>query len=1043
MANKSFFKLIIVCVMLFFTGSLMAQQITVTGTVTDGTTNETIIGASVVEEGTTNGVITDMNGNYSIRVNGNANLVFSYIGYKTSQVSVGNRTIVNVTLEEDVFKLEEVVAIGYGTTRKTDLSTAISTVKLDQSMKSRPANINSMLQGQLPGVTIQVTGGDPLKDPTINIRGKGSRDNDGILWVVDGVPGAPYNVEDIESVTVLKDAASAAIYGASVGSGGVIVITTKQAQAGKVKVDVNISHSFQSPWRLPDVLTAEQYNMVWQDAVTNASSSASLPIVADPSRYAYGNTTRTDWLDEVFRTGHLQHYAVSLTGGSETIKAFGSFSYDKNDGVLLNTYREQMGAKLNVDFQIAKWLKFSQRASFEYTNGQGDINTTSHEGVLIGAIFYPRSATVYEYDNNGNPVLDSYGNQVYGGTIPQWAVDQGVSGYGEIRNPVATLNRLNQHRPSAKIFSTSSVEIKPISRLTLRSDFTAALRPARFEDFSPKVTEYGRPSAENSRTIEDWWRNNWLWESTATYAEAFGDHHISAMAGYTMQYDNYRRSKTYTYDYARENPHYTIFTNAGDWNKTKPEEEIWEESMMSVFGRIGYSYADRYFVTASLRRDATSKLAPENNSGVFPAVSASWKLSSESFFNVDFVNLLKLRGSWGQIGNKELVPRYSYNAPLGVTPYPAIMGANLDQQIYGTYLKTIANRSLKWETTEQTGFGLDANLFNNSLSLTVDYFYKTTKNLIDQLPVASTAGIETEPYGNVGKVVNKGWEFSANYMKTIGDVSLNVFGNLSTVTSEVKDLSPRDVLEHGTTINSLRPLRSTVGQPWYSYALIRTDGLFQSQEEIDNYVYTNPTTGATSKIQPNAKPGDLKYMDTNNDGIINDSDREYMGSYLPKVTYAFGGNFEYKGFDFGFMFQGVAGVKIFNGFKLMGMTGRQQGNNMLSDIMDSWTYNKSSNVPRLTMVEDANGNYSTVSDYFLESGSYLRLKNVTLGYTLPKSLMQNMGMDGSRIRVYLGAENLFTITPYNGFDPEVGNYGVDGGAYPVSRSFSVGLNLNF
>jgi TonB-linked SusC/RagA family outer membrane protein len=951
-----------------------------------------------------------------------------------------------VVLEETARAIDEVVVIGYGTQRKSDLSMAISTVKVDQRLKSQTSNINTLLQGQIPGMTVQVNGGDPLSGASYNIRGRGSREHDGVLWVVDGVPGAPYNMEDVETITVLKDGASAAIYGAQVGASGVIIITTKKAQAGKTRVDVNVSHGFKNAWKVPEVVTAEQYMQLWRDAVDASTSiTASLPISADPERYPYGAVTRTNWMDEVLRTGQMKHYAISVSGGSETLKALASFSYDKNDGIMLNTWKESMGGKLDIDFQVTKWLRFSERASVTYANGQGNVWNGSHQGVLLNAVFYPRSATVYEYNEDGTPVLDVNQQQIFGGTIPQWAVAQGVSGYGEIRNPVAELSRLRQNRPEANIYSTSTLEIKPLSGLTVRSDFTVGLMPSRYESFSAKVPEYGRPSVQNSRTISSTWRSKYIWENIATYAKVFDEHHFSIMGGYTYQYETRRYNWTSTLGYDKEDEHYTIFTNATDWSQDKPREEIWEEWMTSLIGRVGYSYGDRYFATASIRRDASSKLYIDNNADTFAAFSASWKISSEAFFNVPFINLLKLRGGWGQIGNVNSVDRYSSNVPLAVTRYPAAMGKDLQGVLYGTYQRTISNLDLIWETSEQTSFGLDATLLNNSLTIAIDWYRKLTKDMVDDLRIPQTAGIELAPKGNVGKMLNTGWEFSANYNKKIGDVTFNLYGNLNTVRSEVLDLDD-NILAHTNSVNggTMRPLFSEVGQAWYSYKLIKTDGLFQSQTEIDNYI--SPKTGRP--IQPNARPGDLKFVDYNNDGLINDDDRQYMGSYLPKWTYSFGASAEWRGFDFSFYFQGVSGVNIFNGFKMLGLTGRGQGSYMLADAMDNWTYNHQSGIPRLSLA-DTNSNFDMPSDFLLENGSYLRLKSITLGYTLPKSLMAKIGVPDLGLRIYVTGENLLTFTEYTGFDPEVsndpelGNFGLDAGTYPIARTFTFGINLNF
>ena len=1034
---------------LFLSVGMYAQQITTTGTVKDST-GEPIIGANVLVKGSTLGSITDIDGKFTIKVSNGDVLQFSFMGYKTIEMKAENKPM-NIVLQEDTEVLDEVVVIGYGTSRKEDLSTAVTTVKMDDRLKSRPANLASYLQGQMPGVMIQSNGGDPMAEVSMSIRGRGSRgtdksynSGDGVLYVVDGVPGAPFNMEDVESITVLKDAASAAIYGASVGSGGVVVVTTKQASAGKAKVSINISKSFKSAMNLPETLTAEQYNQVWADAVKTYGGQ--MVAARNPELFPYGNVTRTDWMDAIFRTGSLEHYALSVSGGSDVMKGFASFAYDNDKGVMLITFSRKFSAKANLDFQLSKWLKLSERATYEYKNGQGDI-MTGHQGVLNQAVFFPRSATVYDYDKEGNLMYDDQRKPLYHGTIPRWAAQEGISSpYGEIRNPVATLERLDQQRPSTKIYSTTSIEIKPISSLTIKSDFTAGLEIKTEDIFSPKVPEIGRPELENKREKSNEWKSTILWESTATWAHVFNDaHHVSAMAGYSMKYEKYKWDRYYTSKFNREDRHSITNGQAGDWSKYKPEEEIWEESMISAFARLGYSYEDRYFITGSLRRDATSKLYKDNNSGIFPAVSASWKISSESFFEPlkSVVSLLKIRGSWGQVGNVALVPRYSWNVPLNETEWPIIYGKDLHTVQNGVYAGSIGTKNLKWETTEQYGIGLDLGLFDNSLNVTIDYFNKRTKDLIEIVPMPSVAGVSVDPYGNIGDVVNRGWEFSASYQKKIGDVTFGVNGNISTVHNEVLDLGNMDYIQHTVGVNDKRPLRSAVGQPWYSYYVLKTEGIFQNEQEIKDFTWTDPQTGMTKMIQPNAKPGDFKYVDFNNDGKITDDDKQYLGSYMPKITFGFGGNVQYKGIDFSFQFQGVGKSTVYNGYKQMGYTGRGQGSNMLADVLNSWDYNKTSGVPRLAIIEDGNGNYSNLNDFFLEDASYLRLKNVTLGYTLPVSVMRAIGIPTSSLRFYVNAENLFTVTDYSGIDPEVGNFGLDGGTYPVARSFSIGFNFNF
>ncbi len=1044
--------LLLTVLMLSSSMAVFAQaKLDITGQVVD-THKEPIIGASILIKGSSKGAMTDYDGKFNLSVKNGDVLVLTYIGYATKEVKVSaTKTKYIITMKEDNKSLDELIVIGYGSSRKQDLSTAVSTLKIDKSMKSRPANIGSYLQGQLPGVSIISNGGDPLAGQGLSIRGRGSRGSEGdynsgdaVLYVVDGVAGAPFNMEDVESITILKDAASAAIYGASVGSGGVVVVTTKQAKSGKVKVHFNASKSFKNAWKLPSVLSAEEYNSVWADA--SKSAGKAVPACADAKLYPYGAVTRTNWLDAIFRTGSLEHYGLSIAGGSEKIKALASFSYDYDKGILKNTYSRQFGSKFNLDFNLAKWITFRETLTFKYSNGQGSIKT-GHEGVLSSAVLFTPSATLYDYKKNGEVYQDRYGNKLYHGTLPRWAVEEGIgSTYGEIRNPLAMLERLDQDRPSTTVYSTSSVELKPLRNLKVKSDFTIGLDNNKMDVFYARVPEIGRPDMENSRSIFNHSHNRWLWETTATYSDIFADkHHISAMAGYTMKYDKDQYTQFSMADFDREDRNHTVLNLAHKYGKQAPREGIWEESMLSGFGRLAYSFDDRYFFTASLRYDATSKLWHKNNSGVFPALSASWKISSEDFFAdmKEYINLFKIRGSWGQVGNVNLVPRYSWNVPLASTEDGIYYGKDLNNRVVGIYAQSIGVKDLTWETTEQTGLGLDLAILNNTFTLSVDYFNKKTKDLIERVPVASVAGVKIEPYGNVGEVVNKGWEFSAAFNKRFGDLDVKVFGNLTTIHNEVLDLGARDFIQHSNTINSIQPLRSGVGQPWYSYYLLKTDGIFQSDEEAQSYKWTDPKSGISKPIQGNAKAGDLKYVDTNNDGQINSDDYQYLGSYMPKITYGFGANLAYKGFDFSMLFQGVGETMIYNGFKQIGLTGRQQGGNMLSDIKKSWNYDKTSGIPRLALINDDNGNYSNPSDFYLEDGSYLRLKNLTFGYTLPKSVMQSIGLKKGDFRLFFSAENLATFTNYTGFDPEVGNFGIDAGIYPVARSFSLGLNFNF
>lgn len=1015
--------------------SVSAQNVKIKGRVVNAQTKEAIGGATVSIKGMASGSITDTDGNYAISGPANGTIVFSFVGFKTLSTPIDGKENVNVELAEDAAGLDEVVVIGYGGQKRSSLSTSVSNVKIGDEMRSQPTSLFSKLQGQIAGVTISQNGGDPLSGPSIVIRGQGSRSGDPVLYVVDGVPGAPYNEQDVETVTVLKDAAAAAIYGANVGSGGVIIITTKKAKAGKTVITAKAQTGYQQAYKLPKVLTAEQYNKVMADAAT--VSGVPIPVATDQNIYPWGNTTRTDWLDEIFRTGSMQNYAVSISDGNERLQGLASFEYNKVEGTLLNTFSKSMGLKTEVNFQPYKWLKVSQKISYRYDNGQGGVNNSGHTGVISAAMFYPRSATVYEMTQAGEYVLDGNGNKIFGGTVPLWAKNLGVAGsYGEVQNPVATLMRLNQNRPNNSVFSTTSFAVNPIEYLTVKSDLTVNGYLNHYEDFVAKKPEIGKPDLNNSRTISNYLGYGYLSETIISYERMLNKHLISLMTGASFKYNQNKGNSTTLKGFDKEDTNSQDFINGTNWTDIKPTEAFSEEATTGFFARGSYSFDDRYFMVASIRRDASSKLYKDNNYGVFPAFSGAWKASSEDFFkNQKVISMLKFRGSWGRVGNVSSVNNYSYISSLVQTGDGIYLGNNGQTFIKGVGLATIPNMKLKWETAEQTNFGVDMAILQNRLEFSADYYIKKTRDLIDQLPVPSVAGLMEAPFANVGMVENNGWEFTATYSdKTKGGLFYSISANAAFQKNTVKDLGVRDFYAHSNSIRAMQPLRSKVGESWYSYYLIKTDGIFQTQAEIDSYV---DKTG--KKIQPNAIPGDLKFVDYDGNGVINDNDRQYLGSYAPKYTYGLTANLEYKGFDCSVQIQGVNGNKIFNGVKLMTYA-PGQGWNLSSDVLNSWGYNKSSTIPLLSM-SDKNGNTSTPSDFFLEDGSYCRIKNITIGYTIPATLFGNANK--VKARVFASGQNLLTITKYSGMDPEVGNQGLDGGTYPVSRIFSVGLNLTF
>jgi TonB-linked SusC/RagA family outer membrane protein len=1021
-------------ILLFLLGLAMAAnaQQKITGTVTSGKDGSALSGVSIQAKGTSAGTTTDNNGKYALTVPaGVKTLIISAVGMQTKEQTIGNSSTIDVILELSGSVLDEVVYIGYGSSRKQDLAGAVSTLKVTDNFKGRPASLGNMLQGQIPGVRVTQSG-DPTSSGSVDIRGKGNRNGDAPLYVVDGVVGAPFNPADIETITVLKDAASASIYGAFAGSGGVILITTKQAKSGKMTVEANVWQGSQQAWRTPSVLTSEQFNMVWKDA--SDAAGRTVPRTYNPITFPYGNVTRTDWVDEIFRTGRMQHYDLSIRGGTDKMKALASISYDDVEGTLINTYNKKLTARLNVDFNLAKWIEVGQHMLYDFNKGQSAVGD-GHTGSIFGAMAYPRFSTVREYGPEGE--------LLYGGTVPRWALAEGFSVEADLRNPVAMLEKVIQHNPANKFFSKTSVRIKPIAGLQIRSDLSIEVNSNRNESFQQRFLEPGRTIDQNYRAISNSLSSWMVWDNIATYNKKFNLHDLTVMGGFLVTSRKSRYNWAEVRGYAFEDPYQTIFNNGTDWS-IRPSEDIWEENTVSYLGRASYSYDDRYFVTASYRQDASSKLSPTNNSDQFPAVSASWKISSEQFMQqFEKINLLKLRASWGQVGSVGSVRRFIYAPPYQVTSWPLFLGPNGENQAFGIFQPTIPNPNLKWERTEQLNIGFDVSLFNNSLSASADYFVKKTKDLIEAMPTPSVAGVASPPEFNIGQVENKGWEFSLNYTKKINTVEFNIGGNIGTYDNKVISIGQTAFIAHGNGVNSMNPLRSTAGMPWHSFFLIDAEGIFRDQREIDAYTYTNGA-GVTNKIQPNARPGDLKFRDANNDGLINDGDRVYMGAYdMPDFFYGFNISANWKGFSLSIFAQGVSGVNVFNGVKAMTYTG-SKGWNMSTDVLNSYNYNPNSNIPNLAVVEDPNGNFSKVSSYFLDKADYLRLKNLNLAYSLPSRILQQTGfLNNSTVRIYANAENLFTITDYKGFDPEVGNLGIDAGRFPVSRMFSVGMNVSF
>lgn len=952
--------------------------------------------------------------------------IIDYVGMssdtlKDYNLESNSNISLSITLKNGIKKLDDIVVIGYGTARKQDLSAAVATVPNMALVKDRPVqDIANMMQGQVPGVTVVSDGGHTSSMPKVTIRGIGSRGAENVLYVVDGVPNAPYNPADVVSITVLKDAASAAIYGAFSGSAGVVLVTTRQATKGDPSVQYDGFTGVKSAWKTPQSLNAADEAKVANLANTNAGIA---PLDGwDISKNPDAQATRTDWIKSIFRTGVTQRHSLTLSAGTDKFTTLFQGRYENNQGTLLNTYNKNLSLRFNSTYKFNNHISFKQEL-FWNNNDNRDAETSSgYSGVILSGIYMPRSATVYYSDGS------------FGGVGPRNSPYLGI--FGDVINPVATLLRNQPYNKGNQLLSVSELKYSQlIPGLDVFSRFSYNQTSSLYKNFTPERTEPGKPNEQNMLTYSTDKSYNWIWENTLNYTKKIGRHSIGAMVSTTSQEAASKGFSTTVRGFNNEANWAQFLQNGTIFDQDIPNSYDTKDRNISYVGRISYNWADRYFVTASYRDDKAGRLKDGYRSHGFPGLTAAWKISSEPFFNIPFIDLAKVRASWGRVGNINSAKWY-YGYPTLTTTSVYQIGDQSPLSI-GYYLPNAFNPSLSWETSQQTDIGVDLSLFQNRLSVTADYFNKLTFDLI-QIQTSgwtSTYGIGA-PMLNQGKIRNTGFEFTMGWQDHIGQVQYGFNGNIATLKNRVAyiDGNPGSAWLDGDSWRSglISPFKSVVGQPFNSYWLVKTNGIFQSDAEAKNYVSKNGTV-----IQPQAKAGDLKFVDLNGDGKIDDNDRMYMGSAIPSLTYGFSSNLSWRNWDLSLFFQGVSGVKLFNAFKESTLNASEQGYNRWDKILNAWSpTNSGSDIPRISAT-DNNKNFSTPSDWYLESGDYLRLKSLIVGYTF------NMPSKKYSLRVYFAGDNLLTFTKYSGMDPEVGGIGMDGGQFPVSRVYSVGARLKF
>lgn len=1021
-------------------GVLNAQ--TVKGTVISGTDNEPLIGASVMVQGTKDGTVTDLDGNFTISAKNGQTLEVSYLGFITQKVKVTG-SVINVTLNEDKQSLDEVVVVGYGVQKKKLVTGATVQLKGDDIAKLNTTNPLSAMQGQTPGVNIVSTSGQPGAAMSVTIRGLGTVGNSQPLYLIDGVGGdiTTLNPADIESIDVLKDAASAAIYGAQAAN-GVVLVTTKSGKEGSSKITYDGYVGWQTLGRKFEMLNSNQYMQIMDEALLNSNNMSPIDWTSlSAIRDANGNVYNTDWIDQAVDNGALTtSHSLAFTGGSKTSTYSISGGYTGQDGLIGGSdvsYYKRYNLRVNSEHKMWNGLvTIGEHVGFVYKDSRGMGTGNIYNNNLRSAFSTSPLVPVYDADGNYYSTVDS-----------DWNKNDG--------NPYGTMmmNRYNQSK-STSVDANVYVQIEPIKNLKFKTVFGLNYGGSNYRSFTPiyKFT----PQSGNGITKVNQSNGNGtslVWTNTLTYDFNIKEHHISALLGSeTTKYDgestgSYGVNLTAGFDdwehaYVEntEKGHADRKVSGGPYDATRGQ---------SFFARLGWSWKDRYMVNATMRADGSSKFAKGHRWGYFPSVSAGWTLTEEDFMKsaASWLDFLKLRLSWGQVGNAN-INCYQYLAPVTTSNTNYNFGATggTDAWVMGAYTERLANEKVKWETSEQYNVGLDARFLRQRLSLTLDGYIKSTKDWLVQAPIRATAGTGG-PVINGGDVKNKGIEVGLSWNDNIGrDFTYSVGANFAYNHNEVGNIPTLDGIIHGKDNqiyqNAEEFYRAENGHAIGYFWGYKTAGLFQNQKEINDWI-----AAGNGIYQADVKPGDVKYVDVNHDGVINASDKVDLGNGLPKYTFGFNFNLAWKGVDLSANFTGAAGFQIAQSYR----DPSSSQANYSRRILKRWTGEGTSNeIPRVTYGDVGNWLFS---DLYLQDGDYIRLQNLTMGYDF-KKLISWKGL--SKMRLYFQVQNLFTLTKYDGMDPEIGSFngtdgnssdswvsGVDMGYYPHPRTFIVGLNLAF
>ena len=1017
----------------------LAQSKAITGQVTDLETAEPLPGVNIRIKGTSQGTVSNLNGKFSLDAAPGDVLLFTFVGYLPEEITVENQTHLEVSLVSDLKTLSEVVVVGYGTQKKSEITGAVSSVSSEEITQTPVTRIEQGLQGRVAGVQVSNASGQPGEQPTIRIRGIGTTGNADPLYIVDGVQvgGIDYlNPNDVESIDVLKDAASAAIYG-SRAANGVVLITTKSGKKGQPnQVRYDGYYGVQNPWKKMPLLNAREYAIIMNEAAVNGGSN---PFFTPEEVATFGEGT--DWQEEVFsKNAPIIDHLISFSGAGENSTFSSSAGYFSQQGIIgeEKSEFERYSFRLNSTHQIASRLKVGNTLTYSHLNRKSVVGNDEYSGILASVINIDPLTPVYESDSSA--IRSSYGPNAVRDPETGYYYAKSKWARQEIANPLAKLAVAHGDTRVDKVVGSLYGELEILKGLNFRSSLGIDYANVTVRGYIPAYELGGNvnvPTSSVSRNSDRY--ITWQWENVLTFERQFGNHNIGALAGTSALESNAETFFASRTGLLTTNPAQAYLNLSDDPTSARATGGASHNALFSVFGRFNYGYKEKFLLTAIVRRDGSSRFGPENRFATFPSLSLGWVFSEESFANLPWLYFGKLRASWGQNGNQE-IGNYAWTSvinsgagyTLGDAYNPIFMSGGISERV--------PNPMVQWETAEQTNLGMDLAFLDNRLTITTDYYIKRNKGFLLVAPIPGIVG-NRPPFVNGGEILNRGFEFSLQYRDNLGEeLEYNLGLNFSTNYNEVVTIDNPEGLILGAGYNGRNITRIQEGLPIGYFYGYRTAGIFQTAEEVANY-----TNAEGELLQPNAVPGDVKFVDINNDGKIDESnDRAIIGNPTPDFVYGINLGANWKNFDISVFLQGARGHQIFKAFRRLDLP----YGNQPAMYLDRWTGPGTSNrLPRMTL-NDENNNWGNVSDLYVEDGDYMRVKTFQLGYNFKSALLERASMQHAR--VYLSADNLLTFTRYTGFDPEVGaransnsDIGIDRGLYPQARTFRLGVSVTF